>query len=83
MAEVIKMPFGTWTRVGPKELCARWSPDPYGKGTFDRMMSGFSHTPPSTVPSGHDVMITPYAVDQHSNWLAAAAVSVTLNFLNE
>jgi len=46
-------------------------------------MSGFSHTLPSTFPSGHDVGITPYAVDQHYNWLAAEAVSVTLNFLNE
>jgi len=26
--EPIKVPFGLWMRVGPKEPCIRWGPDP-------------------------------------------------------
>jgi len=37
-------------------------------------MTGFSHTPPSTIPSGPDVEISPDAVDQHYDWLAVEAV---------
>jgi len=56
-----------------------------GRGTFEGMISGFSHMPPSTVPSGPDVRVSPHAVDQRSDWPATEAVksSVTLNFPNE
>jgi len=36
--------------------------------------SGFSNTPPSTIPSGPDVGISPHAVDQYSDWPAPEAV---------
>jgi len=32
-AEPIKMPFGVWTRVGPRKR-VRWGPDPRAKGRF-------------------------------------------------
>jgi len=68
---------------GPKQLCIRWGPDPPQQVALLRGMTpGFSHMPPITVPNGPDVMISPPAVNQRSDWPAAEAV-VTLNFPNE
>jgi len=69
---------GTWG--GPKELCIRWVQIPTGRDTFEGMTSGFSHMPPSTVPSGSDIGISPHAVDQCSDWLAAEAVECRVKF---
>jgi len=33
-AEPIKIPFGLWTRVGPRNLVLDGSPDPHAKGQF-------------------------------------------------
>ena len=44
------------------------------EGALERMTSGFSHMPSSTVPSGPDVGISPRAAEHRSNWLAAEAV---------
>jgi len=38
--------------------------------TFEGMTLGFSRRLPSTVASGHDIGISPHAVDQHFDWLA-------------
>jgi len=35
-AEPIEMPFGLWTRGGPKELHIRWGPDPSQEGSHLR-----------------------------------------------
>jgi len=34
MAEPIEMPFGLWTRVGPRNHVLDGDPDPHGKGQF-------------------------------------------------
>jgi len=44
-------------------------------------MSGFSHTPSSTVSSGSYVGISPHAVDYRSDWPAAEAVECHIEFL--
>ena len=53
MAELIKMPFGMWTRVGIKNYVLDGGPDPpVGRGTFEGMTSGFPRMPSTTVPIG-------------------------------
>jgi len=49
---------------------------PHRKG----MTSGFSHMPPSTIPSGPDVGISLLAVSQHSSWPAAEVVEYHVKF---
>ena len=58
MAEPIEILFGMWTWVGPRNHVLDGGPDIPQYGTFDGMTSGFSHMPPSTVPSGSDVGIS-------------------------
>jgi len=42
--------------------------------------SGFSCTPPGTILSGHDVTISPHAVDQGSDWPATEAFECHIKF---
>jgi len=44
------------------------------RDNFEGMTSGFSDTPPSTVPNGADVGVAPHAVDQRSDRPATEAV---------
>ena len=53
---------------------------PAREGALLGMKLGFSCTPPSTVPSGHDIGISPRAVDQRSDWPAAQAVECHIEF---
>jgi len=66
-AKPTDMPFGMWTWVGPRNYVLDGSPDPpMGTDTFEGIMSQFSCTLPSTIPSGPDVGISPHAVNQRS-----------------
>jgi len=52
VAELIEMPFGIWTWVGPRS-CVRWcSRSPSAGGTFE----------------GDDIRIFPNAIEHHSQW---------------
>ena len=53
------MPFETWIRVDPRNYVLDGVQIPAGRDNFERMTSGFSSTPPSTVSSSHDVRISP------------------------
>lgn len=74
-AEPIVIPFGMLTQVGPSEPCIRLgSRYPCEGLILTGIKSRFSSTPPSTVLSGPDVGISPHAVYQCCDWLAAEAV---------
>jgi len=82
MAEPIKMPFGMWTRVGPRNYVLDGVQIPMGRSSFEggRVMSEFFCMPPSTIPSGPGVEISPYAVDQRSSWQATGVVACHIKF---
>jgi len=52
MAELIKMPFGMWTRVHKRNYLLDGGTDPPREGALlAEKTSGFSHMPPSTDPA--------------------------------
>ena len=60
MAELIKILFGMWTQVGPRNYVLDEGPDPFmGRDTSegDDVTSGFSRMPPSCISSGPHVRI--------------------------
>jgi len=73
MAEPIEMLYGMWTQMGSRNKVLAGGPDPPMEWAL-LMTSGFSHMLPSTIPSGPNVGISPHAVDQRFDWLAAKAV---------
>jgi len=75
MAELIEMLFGLRTRVGPgNHVLDGGTRAAREEVLLRRMTSGFSCSPPNTVPSVPNIGISPHAVDQHSRWPAAVAV---------